>query len=169
MNATKQRDQAVALAKSHPKEALKRARGVSDPWFRSQALSWVARFTDGEVVAIAAEAAKAAAEGNDRYRQTAVRAWEIAALAERNHVVEARKRLSEILSTVKNVEPVASRCGALLLLLQASAKIAHEDAEQVYEVMKASCRPEAHWRCKRAFKNGAKILSGELQPRPFFW
>lgn len=154
MSATKQRDQAIALAKSRPNEALKQARQVNDPWFRAQALSWVARFTDGDVSAIATEAAKAAAEGKDNYQQSAVRAWEIAALAERNRVLDARKRLGDIL---------------LLLLLQASAKIADEDAENVYEVMKASCRPEEHWRCSRALRRGAKMIAGELQPRPFFW
>lgn len=169
MSPTKQRDQAIALAKSRPKEALQQARQVDDPWFRAQALSGVARFTDGNVVAIAAEAAKAAAEGHDNYAQSAVRAWEIAALAERNHIVEARQRLRKILATAKDVEPAASRSEALLLLLHAAAKIAGEDAENVYEVMKASCRPEEHWRCNRALRIGAKLISGELQARPFFW
>lgn len=62
------------VPKSHPKEALKLARQVNEAWFRAQALSWVARFTDGDVLAIAAEAAKAAAEGDDSYQQCAVRA-----------------------------------------------------------------------------------------------
>ena len=169
MRATKQRDQAIALAKSRPKEALEQARQVDDPWFRAQALCWAARFTDGNVVSIAAEAAKAAAGAHDNYARSAVRAWEIAALAERDHIVEARQRLREILATAKDVEPATSRSEALLLLLQAAAKIAGEDAEQVYEVMKASCRPEEHWRCNRALRIGAKVMSGELQARPFFW
>ncbi|WP_169444583.1 hypothetical protein [Massilia niastensis] len=169
MSATKQRDQAISLAKSRPEEALELARQVNDPWFRAQALSWVARFTDGDVLAIASEAAKAAAECDDNYKQSAARAWEIAALAERDHIFEARKCLCDILPAVKHVEPASSRSEALLLLLQAGAKIANEDAEKVYEVMKTSCQPEQHWRCSRALRDGAKMISGELQPRPFFW
>lgn len=169
MIATSERDRAVSLAKDYPGDALKRAREVSEPWFRAQALSWVARFTDGDPVAIASEAAVAAGEADDSYQKCAVRAWEIAALAERDHILEARKRLSEILPTLEDVEPASSRSEALLLLLQAAAKIAHEDAEQVYEVMKTSCRPQEHWRCKRALCDGAKMIYGAVQPRPFFW
>lgn len=169
MSATKQRDQAISLAKSHPEDALKQARQVSDPWFRAQALSWVARFTDGDVVAIAAEAAKAASEGKDRYQQNAVRAWEIAALAERQYTREARHRLRDILPAVQYIEPASSRSEALLLLLQAGAAIAGDDAANVYALMQASCPPEAHWRCKRALRDGGKMLSGALPPRPFFW
>lgn len=169
MSATQQRDQAIRAARVSPKDALKAARHVSDPWFRAQALSWVARFTDADVIAIAAEAEKAAAEGKDRYQQTAVRAWEIAALAERHYLSEARERLCDTLLVARYVEPASSRSEALLLLLQAGAKITAEDAKNVYEVMKASCQREAHWRCNRALRNGAKMLTGELQPRPFFW
>jgi hypothetical protein len=166
MSAATQRNRAMNLAKSRPNEALKQ---VDEPWFRAQALAWVARFADREVIAIAAEAAKAAAEGGDKYQQCAVRAWEIAALAERDYKSEASMRLREALNTAKNVEPAASRSEALFLLLQASARIAPGDAEKVYEMLKNSCRAEAHWRCQRALRNGAKMMSGELQPRAFFW
>jgi len=90
MTPTTQRDRAAGLAKSNPAQALEQGRNIKEPWFRAQALSWVARFTDGSVVAIAAEAAKAAAGGGDRYQKCAVRAWEVAALAERDHIQEAR-------------------------------------------------------------------------------
>lgn len=169
MSATTQRDRATSLAKSCPNEALKQARQVDEPWFRAQALAWVARFADSDVVTIAAEAAKAATEGGDKYQQCAVRAWEIAALAERDYKSEASKRLREALNIAKNVEPVASRSEALFLLFQASARIAPTDAEKVFEVLKSLCPAEAHWRCQRALRNGAKMMSGELQPRLFFW
>lgn len=84
-------------------------------------------------------------------------------------MLEARERLSDILATARHIVPASSRSEALLLLLQAGAKIADEDAEKAYEVMKTSCHPEEHWRCKRALRDGAKIIVGELQPRPFFW
>ena len=169
MSATLQRDQACALAKSNPKKALAHARKVNEPWFRAQGLSWVARFTDGDPVAVAGEAAKAARECEDDYKKSAVRAWEIAALAERDCMREARKSLSDALALGQRVEPVSSRSEALLLLLQAAFKIGRDEAERVYEILKASCPRDEHWRCKRAVSDGERMLSGELEPRAFFW
>jgi hypothetical protein len=80
----------------------------------------VARFTDGDQVAVASEAARAARECEDDYKKSAVRAWEIAALAERDCTAEARKSLSEALALAKCVEPTSSRSEALLVLVQAA-------------------------------------------------
>ncbi len=169
MSAALQRDHASTLAKRNPKRALVQARGVNEPWFRAQALSWVARFTDGDPVAIASEAAKAARECEDDYEKSAVRAWEIAALAERDCTAQARKSLSEALALGRCVEPMSSRSEALFLLLQAAFKIGRDEAKRVYEILRASCPVDEHWRCKRAVRDGGKMISGELEPRPFFW
>jgi hypothetical protein len=169
VSATHQRDHSRTLAKSNPEKALAQARVVGEPWFRAQALSWVARFTDGDPVAVASEAANAARECEDDYQKSAVRAWEIAALAERKFTTEARQSLSEALALGKCAEPTSSRSEALLLLLQAAFGIGPEDAAKAYEVLKASCPIDEHWRCKRAVRDGGKMISGELEPRPFFW
>ena len=58
----------------------------------------MARFTDGDVVAVASEAAKAARECEDDYKKSAARAWGVAALAERDRKAEARKSLREALA-----------------------------------------------------------------------
>lgn len=89
MSATLQRDQACLLARSDPRKALEKAKSVSEPWFRAQALAWVVRFTDADPREIATLAAKAAAEGADDYQRSAVRAWEVAALGERGFKQEA--------------------------------------------------------------------------------
>lgn len=169
MSATLQRDHAQSLAKSNPAKALDLARKVSEPWFRAQALAWVARFIDGDPIPVASESAKAARECEDDYKKSAVRAWEIAALAERDCTAEARKRLSEALAIGKRAEPTSSRSEALFLLLQAAFKIGRNDATQVYEVLKASCPVDEHWRCKRAVRDGGKLILGEFEPRSFFW
>lgn len=85
MSATQQRDQVSRLAKRNPHQALEKARGIRDPWFMAQALSWVARYTDDDPVAIAREAAEAASRCEDEYKKTAFRAWEIAALGAWSH------------------------------------------------------------------------------------
>ena len=129
----------------------------------------MARFTDGDPVAVASEAAKAARECEDDYKKSAVRAWEIAALAERSCTREARKSLSDALALGKCVEPMSSRSEVLLLLLQAAFRIGRNEAERAYEILRTSCPVDEHWRCKRAVRDGERMLSGKLEPRPFFW
>jgi len=169
VSATLQRNHASTLAKSNPKKALDQARKVHEPWFRAQALSWVARFTDGDPVAIASEAARAAQECEDDYRKSAVRAWEVAALAERGSTAEARKSLSEALKLAKRIESVSSRSEALLLLMQAAFRIGRDEAMRAYSLLKESCPVEEHSRCKRAVRDGERMISGTQEPRPFFW
>lgn len=169
MSATLQRDQVASLARSDPRKALEKARKISEPWFRAQALSWVARFTDKDPPPIASDAARAAADCDDDYKKAAVRAWEIAALGERGCTSKARKALGEALTLTKSVKPISSRSEALFLLLQAAFTIGREEANRVHELLRASCPPDEHWRCKRAIRDGEKLLLGELEPRPFFW
>jgi len=169
VSATLQRDQACTLVKTDPRKALDHARKIDEPWFRAQALSWVARFTDGDPVAVAREAGSAARECDDDYKRSAVRAWEIAALAERDCPKEARASLSDALALGKRVEPASSRSEALLLLLQAGFKIGRDEAQRVHEILKGSCPVDEHWRCKCAVRDGEQMLLGELEPRPFFW
>jgi len=169
VSATLQRDHACTLAKSNPKKALVQARNVNEPWFRAQALSWVARFTDGDPVTVASEAAKAARECEDDYKKSAVRAWEIAALAERDCKTAARKSMREALALGKVVEPMSSRSEALFLLFQAAFTIGRDEATRVYEILKTSCPVKEHWRCKRSVRDGEKMISGNLQPRAFFY
>jgi hypothetical protein len=121
----------MRLARTDAGMALAKARSVSDPWFRAQALSWGARFTDDAVEPIAAEAAQAAAACVDDYGRSAVRAWEIAALAERGHTSSARKALTEAVATARRAQPTASRSEALLLLMEAAFLIDREAARTV--------------------------------------
>ena len=169
MSATTQRDRATTLAKSNSTKALAEARAIDEPWFRAQALAWVARFTEEDAVAIASEAAKAAREGDDDYKRSAVRAWEICALAERGHAAEARRSLSEAVAVGRRVEPISSRSEALFLLLQAAFRISLAEASGVYEVLKSTCPSEKHWRCKRNMRDGEMMVSGKRQARSFFW
>ena len=105
MSATSERDRVNSLAKSDSRKALGKARGIGEAWFRAQALAWVARFADEDPRGIAREAAKAAGECDDAYKRSAVRAWEIAALAEREFKAEARESLDEAVALGKEVTP----------------------------------------------------------------
>ena len=67
------------------------------------------------------------------------------------------------------VNPISSRSEALFLLLQAAFRIGPAEADKVYEILRTSCPGDEHWRCKRAVRDGGKMISGELEPRAFFW
>lgn len=169
MNATRQRDQVIQLAKIDARMALAKASSMVDPWFRAQSLSWVARFTDADPAPIAAKAAIAAAACDDNYKKSAVRAWEIAALAERNNFVNAKKALREAVELARQVQPSASRSQALLLLMQAAFMIDRDAAANVSVQLTQCCRIGDHWRCKRAASQASQMLEGTLEPRKFFW
>lgn len=169
MSATLQRDQAISMAKSDPSKAHKKALQVSEPWFRAQALAAVARYSDGDPLPFATQASKAASECNDDYKRSAVRAWEISALAERDLMPEARKALDEAVKLARTVQPFSSRSHALYLLLQAAFSIGHKEASVVNDAITASCPSDEHWRCKRALRDGGKLISGVLVPRKFHW
>ncbi len=169
MSATRQRDHVCTMAKSNPKKALEKAKGVSEPWFRAQALAWVARFTDSDPVLLAKLAAKAASECDDDYKRSAVRAWEIAALAERNEPDHAEHALKEAVSLAERVQPISSRSEALFLLFQAAFPIGRKQAEKVWARLEATCPEAEHWRCKRNRRDAQRILDGSREARPFFW
>ena len=149
--------------------ALSIARGINDPWFRAQALSWVARFNDSQPIQIAKEAARAAAECDDAYKRSSARSWEIAALAERGLKVEARKSLRGAVDVARDVQPASSRAEAIFLILQSAAKISPDDARRVFETLESSIGAEHHWRCKRALRDGLEIVEGRQESRQFFW
>ena len=168
VNAERQKDHVDTLAKSDPKVALSQARKRIDPWSRALGLSWVARFTDENPISITCEAAKAACECDDDYKKSAISSWEVAALAERGFTMEARKCLRDAVTLGKSVQPISSRSEALRLLFQAAFRIGRDEAEYVYGIIKVSCPIDEHWRCKRAVRDGEKMLAGQLDPLPFF-
>ena len=169
MSESTERDRVSTLAKTNSQAALAAARTIKDPWFRSQALSWVARFSDSNPIEIAEEAAKAAEECDDAYKRSSLRSWGIAALGERGLSNEAREVLRKSLETAQDAQPASSRAEAIFLLLQAAAKVSSDDARRVYEALKSSIGAEQHWRCKRALRDGLEIVEGRQQARPFFW
>ena len=118
---------------------------------------------------ISAQAAKAASECDDDYKRSAVRSWEIAALAERDFKSKAKKSLEEATRLARTVQPLSSRSEALFDLLQAAFAIGECEARAVYSTLVESCPTSEHWRCKRAIRDATKMIDGQLKPRGFFW
>lgn len=167
MTPTRRRDEVAQLAKTSETNAAAIAEKIREPWFRAQAWAHIARYADNPLP-FARKAAKSATQGADDYQRSAVRAWEIAALAERNLHLQARKSLAEAVGLASTIVQVSSRAESLFLLFQAAFKISKEDAAAVDEVLDSICS-STHWRAKRARKNAAEILSGGTRPREFFW
>jgi hypothetical protein len=164
-----QREHANQLAKTNPTQALAHAQRIADPWYRAQALSWVARFTDADPKPIVRQAANAAAECSDTFKRSSVRAWEVAALAQRGLLAESRAALAEAFKLAASVEPIASRSEAFFLLMQAACSIDPVTAAKVHTQLATSCAADAHWRTQRNLRDATRLAKGETSPRLFFW
>lgn len=167
MTPTIGRDQVAQIAKTDTDGAAEIARKLTDPWFEAQAWSHVARYADRPLV-FTRKASKAASKTKDNYRQSVVRAWEIAALAEREYFDQARQALTEAVELAQTIEHEGSKAEAIMLLFPAAFNISKSDAEVVARVFEQTA-PMTHWSAKRAKKEIVLILSGERPAREFFW
>lgn len=167
MNSTKYRDETANLAKVNQAKAIATAERIKDPWFRAQAWAHIARHADKPLI-YARKAAKSAAETKDDYQRSAVRAWEVAALAERGFYEQARKALNEAVSLAIAVRQEGSKAEALLLLFQAAFKVNAVEARRIATVMSDNVSV-SHWRGQRALKRVSAMLDGREQSREFFW
>lgn len=168
MTPTKFRDQVAIFAKTEPEKGAEIAKKIVDPWFQAQAWSHLARWTD-DPLRFSRHAAKSATKTKDDYQKSAVRAWEVAALAERGYHEQARRSLREAVNLAVSVTPIPSRAEALFLLFQSAFKISKDDATKVAQVLITSCSTLTHWRAKRALKDATLMLNDEVPPREFFW
>ena len=169
MSDTLIRDQGASLAKSNPEKAIAKARSIKEPWFRAQALAYVARFSQTKGIELAAEAASTARKCDDAYKRVAVRACEIAALAEGRNTRHARKSLASALKDSLAIESFPSRAEALMLLLQAAVLVGPKERDHVHAALKEACVTDTHWRSKRALRDAESICNGSQKARPFFW
>ncbi len=168
MTPTQYRDQVSRLAKTDHAKAVELADKIEDPWFRAQAFSHLARYAEPSPIPFARKAAKCAVLCKDDYQRSAVRAWEIVALAEREYLSQARRSLEEALEVARTVDPVSSRAEAFILLLQAAFSISKDDGGNVADILEESCSTD-HWRERRARRDARRILSSEIPPRSFYW
>ena len=167
MTPTRYRDEVAMVAKIDEAKAASIATKITDPWFQAQAWSHVARYAT-KPIPYARKAARSAGHGKDDYQRSAVRAWEIVALAERDLRLQARASLTDAVNVASTVVQDSSRAESLFLLFQAAFKISTNDAENVAEVLQTTCS-SGHWRAVRARKNAEEMLRGDILPREFFW
>lgn len=167
MTPTIYRDEVAKLAKTDQTKAVNIAEKIKDPWFQAQAWAYVARHADKPLV-YARKAAISASKGKDDFQRSAVRAWEVAALAERGFKIQASRSLGDAVSLALKVEQVSSRSEAIFLLFQAAFKISDKDTKLVADMFVNSFS-SMHWREVRVRKYIEEMLKGNSQPREFFW
>ncbi len=164
MNPTHERGHAINLAGYDPHKALFLARIVSDPWYRAQSLSFVAWCLPDHCVEIAAEAAMAAARAPNHYQQSAVRVWEIEALARCGYWSEAIASLKSSVETALQIELASSRSQSLVQLLESSHRFEFLVFQDIYYKVIAHCDPREHWRSRMNLKYAKKLKDGEIVP-----
>jgi len=170
MTDTQLRDKVFKLAKTNIRDAYLIIKKIKQPWFKTQALAAILRYSDNiNVLKMAKEARNTAYECDDDYKKSCVRAWEIVALAECGFKNESIKSLNEAVDLASRVQPLSSRCESLFQLFSASCHIDMKVSEKLYERMQSFCPIEEHWRAKRAMKNANEILEGKTVAREYFW
>jgi hypothetical protein len=160
MSASRARDRAAELAKADSVAALREARAIPDPWFRSQALAYVARFAaEKEIEGIVGEALDACRECGDAYRRLAAAAWPLCALVERGTFDRVRDSLASLLAEEADVHPASSRSEALFLLFQACFDLDAVTRESLVRKLVAAHAEARHWRSRRNLIDALTMLN----------
>jgi hypothetical protein len=162
MSATGERERAILAAKTDFPTALQRARGVSDAWYRAQALAWVARFApEAEVERVAREALEAAGAGKDAYQQVASSAWAIRALAERGRSKKAAEAVPSLLRLSGEISPPVSRLTALFLLWQSVGPLERTVRLRVLNSLVSACLATVGWQGGHTLREVVRMLASE--------
>lgn len=195
---TRARDAATRAAARGEPEALDLARAVDDPWFRCQALAWVARYAEeDQVEPIARESLVSARQERQAYRTVAVRAWPIAAVTERGLTDLGGRWAEDAGHESRRIEHPVSRLDALYHVVQAGWST--PSRPKLTEWLRRAARDAASWRSGRIQahligmllpdqrdlslevleemaagqykRQASRILTAgtHLPPRPFFW
>lgn len=163
--AAEERERAILLATTDTPGALRAAREVCDPWYRVQALAWVARFApEAEFESIAIEALDVRRQCADWYQRVAAAAWPLRALVERGALVTARAGLAPLLDEEARVQVPVSRSEALFLLFQACFDLDAGSRDVLVRRLAAAHDVAGHWRSRRNIVDALSMLGG-WEPR----
>ncbi len=159
MSPTEGRDGAVALAKTDTAAALERARAISDPWFRSQAIAWIARFAAAaEATSILKEARESSWAAEDKYRIVGSSAWRIRAMIERGEQQAAADELPDLLKCAADINQPVSRLEALFLLFQSVFEV-DNCRRAVLDALLEACHGAKSWKSGDRLREAAIMLA----------
>jgi hypothetical protein len=197
--STRQREAARKLATIDTARAYAAARKVEDPYFRCQALAWVARYAGNDIDEIVEAAFTAAEEAGDAFHRMSATAWPLRALVELGQLEQARERLQVQLGRFDEVMPDSSRSEAIFLVFQAVHPAGQEFWRPIFDQLARVCDTTPHWRTVRNLQEAILMIADEapelashiadripvdrrkrqletqlaagqrMQPRAFFW
>jgi len=165
MNSTQLRNRACRMAQEDPGGALREARRIPDPWFRTQALAEVARCSaDDHVERLVREALASAAACDDGYKRAAVAAWPIRVLVERGRTRLAAAALGSARQEALGATPAGSRAEALFGLFNAGWDLGPSTRLQLVSDLLALEGERTHWRAARAIVRSLERLGASDRP-----
>jgi hypothetical protein len=160
MTPTESRDMACKLAKTDPAAALEIARGIGDPWFRSQALAHVARASDlPGARRIFAEARAASLAADDPYQVVGSSAWWLRAMIELGDTEAATCEIPSLLEVSATIENHSSGAQALFLVLQAVFHVDKARRLVTNALIRTCLAGSGSWRPGRTFRDAAIMLA----------
>lgn len=160
MSATTIRDLVTRRAITDTPAALALARTITDSWYRTQALAWVARFApEAEFKAIVLESLASCFVSDDPYRAVGAAAWSIRVLVEREHSKEVLGLLPKLLIRAADIANPVSRIDALFLLWQAVFPVGINLHRRVLEPLVAACREADSWKSPDTLRQVVLILA----------
>lgn len=161
MSATSARDHVITKAKSDPSAAYKLAKAIDDPWYRGQALAWVAWSSPDDCFdAVVKEAVGACVAAADPYQTVGAAAWPIRAMVERGRHTQAQRAVCEILLLASQIENPVNRADALFLLFQAVFPV-DELRWDVLARLISACREMESWKGPRLMRDVVSMLAGK--------
>ena len=148
MSATSERDFVCVLAKTNTPKAHEIAEQISDPWFRCQALAWVARFApEAQFNVIAQESISACRlMADDPYQVVGAAAWPLRAMIERDRGDQVHRLLPRFIKCAVSITNPVTRLDALFLLWQAVFPLGSELSDWVLEPLVTACRTADSWK-----------------------
>ena len=157
---TQDRELAHRLSGSEPEKALEAARKISDPWFKCQAISQVARYWPrADYKRLLKEAVDAADSHNDIYKQVAVSAWPIRAYLERGDASPAKVLVQRYTTAATRIENMGSRSEALFLVFQATKPFAPDLWQPMFWALVAATEPVLAWRQRRNIRDAIAMVA----------
>ena len=159
---TGQRQLAINLLASDPKKALSIARAIEDPWFKCQALAYVARYwPNDDYEQLLREASKASDSQDNWYKRVTVSAWPIRAYLELGNLDPAKRLLTRSTEEASKIENMGGRSEALLMLFQAAQPFDQDLWEPVFHALVKATEPALAWRQTRNIRNAIAMVAAD--------
>jgi hypothetical protein len=160
-----ERDNAIDQARYDTVKAAERARRITDPRYRAEALAWIGYLAADRSVAARTilEATASARKVVDSFERTFIFCWPIRAMIEKGREADALSLLDEALRSAGQIENPVSKADALFQLWQAAAPLGAKLPGKITAALCSACvgagqKAVMHLR-------DAALMSGEKSPQ----